>query len=168
MRGEYVACKQQQAVQRERMVWRWSVTQHRRCALNHLHRPRPDVSPVRLVLAQNKRELLTNWWNEGKLEASEELGDMVSAAGDKDMALKIYQQCNASGKVRARWREGGCKSGWSRAAVRHEALLSSALGRWHVGGRLNLLLCTPSTWTPHRRLPPRSSCRWRRRATWAR
>jgi hypothetical protein len=37
--------------------------------------------PPRLVLAQNKKELLTNWWNEGKLEASEDLGDMVSAAG---------------------------------------------------------------------------------------
>lgn len=35
----------------------------------------------RLVLAQNKKELLTNWWNEGKLEASEDLGDLVSAAG---------------------------------------------------------------------------------------
>lgn len=54
----------------------------------------------RLVLAQNKKELLTNWWNEGKLEASEELGDLVSTAGDKDMALKIFQQCGASGKVR--------------------------------------------------------------------
>lgn len=54
----------------------------------------------RLVLAQNKKDLLTNWWNEGKLEASEKLGDMVSAAGDKDMALKIYQLCGASGKVR--------------------------------------------------------------------
>lgn len=60
----------------------------------------------RLVLAQNKKDLLTNWWNEGKLEASEELGDMVSAAGDKDMALKIYQLCNASGKVR------GGNGGW--------------------------------------------------------
>jgi hypothetical protein len=36
----------------------------------------------RLVLAQNKKELLTNWWNEGKLEASEDLGDLVSAAGE--------------------------------------------------------------------------------------
>ncbi len=53
----------------------------------------------RLVLGQNKKELLTNWYNEGKLEPSEELGDLVSAAGDKDMALAIYQQCNASGKV---------------------------------------------------------------------
>jgi clathrin heavy chain len=53
----------------------------------------------RLVLTQNKKELLTNWWNDGKLEASEELGDLVSGAGDKDMALKIYQTCGASGKV---------------------------------------------------------------------
>jgi hypothetical protein len=55
----------------------------------------------RLVLAQNKKELLVNWWNDGKLEPSEELGDMVSAAGDKDLALKIYQLSGASGKVRA-------------------------------------------------------------------
>eukprot|EP00775_Hariotina_reticulata_P002628 gene2628-2929_t len=54
---------------------------------------------ARLVLAQNKKELLLNWWNDGKLEASEELGDLVSAAGDKDLALKIYQTCGASGKV---------------------------------------------------------------------
>lgn len=54
---------------------------------------------ARLVLSQNKKELLTNWFNEGKLESSEELGDLVSGAGDKDMALKIYQQCNASGKI---------------------------------------------------------------------
>jgi clathrin heavy chain len=56
-------------------------------------------APCRLVLAQNKKELLVNWWNDGKLEASEELGDMISAAGDKDLALKIYQLCGASGKV---------------------------------------------------------------------
>jgi hypothetical protein len=35
----------------------------------------------RLVLSQSKKELLLNWWNEGKLEASEEMGDLVSAAG---------------------------------------------------------------------------------------
>ena len=62
---------------------------------------------ARLVLSQNKKELLTNWYNEGKLENSEELGDLVKPvlptppppSGDKDMALKIYQGCNASGKV---------------------------------------------------------------------
>jgi hypothetical protein len=43
--------------------------------------PSPPHHHHRLVLAQNKKELLTNWWNEGKLEASEDLGDMVSAAG---------------------------------------------------------------------------------------
>ena len=56
----------------------------------------------RLVLGQNKKDLLTNWYKEGKLEPSEELGDLVSAAGDKDMALAIYTSCNASGKV---WRD---------------------------------------------------------------
>lgn len=39
-------------------------------------------------------------FNDGKLEASEELGDLVSGAGDKDMALSLYQQCGANGKVR--------------------------------------------------------------------
>lgn len=53
----------------------------------------------RLVLSQNKKDLLTNWYNEGKLEPSEELGDLVSAAGDKDMSLQIYQQCNSSSKI---------------------------------------------------------------------
>lgn len=55
------------------------------------------------MISQNKRELLTNWFAEGKLESSEELGDLLSGAGDKDMALKIYQQCGATGKVRRRW-----------------------------------------------------------------
>lgn len=53
----------------------------------------------RLVLSQNKKELLTGWYNEGKIEPSEELGDLVAAAGDKDMAQKMYQQCGATGKV---------------------------------------------------------------------
>ncbi|KAF5839265.1 clathrin heavy chain 2 [Dunaliella salina] len=54
---------------------------------------------TRLVLSQNKKELLVNWWNEGKLEPSEEMGDMLSAAGDKDMALKVYQGCGSSTKI---------------------------------------------------------------------
>jgi len=33
----------------------------------------------RLVLSQNKKELLVNWWNEGKLEPGEEMGDLVRA-----------------------------------------------------------------------------------------
>lgn len=62
---------------------------------------------ARLVLTQNKKDLLTNWWNEGKLTASEELGDLVHTAGDKDMALKIYQQGGAGGKVIAVLAEKG-------------------------------------------------------------
>mmetsp|Transcript_18521 Transcript_18521/g.52003 ORF Transcript_18521/g.52003 Transcript_18521/m.52003 type:complete len:1694 (+) Transcript_18521:108-5189(+) len=54
---------------------------------------------TRLVLSQNKKELLVNWWNEGKLEPSEEMGDMLSAAGDKDLALKVYQGCGSSTKI---------------------------------------------------------------------
>ncbi|GAX80055.1 hypothetical protein CEUSTIGMA_g7494.t1 [Chlamydomonas eustigma] len=63
--------------------------------LNHLE----STELARLVLSQNKKDLLTNWYKEGKLEPCEELGDLVSAAGDKDMALNIYQSCNASGKI---------------------------------------------------------------------
>jgi hypothetical protein len=36
----------------------------------------------RMVISQSKKELLVNWWGEGKLEASEELGDLISAAGE--------------------------------------------------------------------------------------
>ena len=36
---------------------------------------------------------------EGKLAASEELGDLFKAASDWDTALAIYQQAGASGKV---------------------------------------------------------------------
>ena len=39
---------------------------------------------------------------EGKLAASEELGDLFKGAGDWDTAQAIYQQSGASGKVRAR------------------------------------------------------------------
>lgn len=78
----------------------------------------PPPYPSSLVLAQNKKELLTNWWTEGKLEASEELGDLVSTAGDKDMALKIYQACNASGKVGRGVGGGGVEDHRERGAVR--------------------------------------------------
>lgn len=33
-------------------------------------------------------------------QACEELGDAISLAGDKDFALKVYQQCGAGQKVR--------------------------------------------------------------------
>ncbi|MEW5310804.1 MAG: hypothetical protein WDW38_002565 [Sanguina aurantia] len=62
---------------------------------------------ARLVLGQNKKELLVNWWNEGKLECSEELADMMSAAGEKDLALKMYQLLGSSGKIIATLAEKG-------------------------------------------------------------
>ena len=74
----------------------------------------------RLVLGQNKKDLLTNWYKEGKLEPSEELGDLVSAAGDKDMALAIYTSCNASGKVRGEEGEGGEGGGGRGAGYLHD------------------------------------------------
>jgi clathrin heavy chain len=53
----------------------------------------------RLVIGQNKKQLLDNWWKEGKLTASEELGDLYRSTQDWDTALAIYQKCGASGKV---------------------------------------------------------------------
>jgi len=54
---------------------------------------------AKIVLSQNKKDLLTNWWNDGKLEGSEELGDLVKQAGDNDLSLKIYQNSGSSSKV---------------------------------------------------------------------
>lgn len=48
----------------------------------------PSYAAPRLVLSQNKKELLSNWWNEGKLEASEEMGDLVSAAGERSRGVR--------------------------------------------------------------------------------
>mmetsp|Transcript_22621 Transcript_22621/g.70241 ORF Transcript_22621/g.70241 Transcript_22621/m.70241 type:complete len:1205 (+) Transcript_22621:68-3682(+) len=58
-----------------------------------------SVELARLVLGQNKKNLLDNWMNEGKLECSEELGDLVKATGDADMALKVFQKANVTNKV---------------------------------------------------------------------
>ena len=58
-----------------------------------------SVELARLVLAQNKKDLLANWWNEDKLEASEELGDLVKQGGDNEMALGVYQKSGTSSKV---------------------------------------------------------------------
>ncbi|KAL8144041.1 hypothetical protein V2J09_017073 [Rumex salicifolius] len=43
----------------------------------------------RLVVNQNKKNLLENWLAEDKLECSEELGDLVKTV-DNDLALKIF------------------------------------------------------------------------------
>lgn len=47
-----------------------------------------SVELARMVLSQNKAQLLQNWFNEDKLECSEELGDMLRQV-DPDMALKV-------------------------------------------------------------------------------
>lgn len=53
----------------------------------------------RLVMGQNKKPLLDNWWKEGKLTASEGLGDLYKTANDWDTALDIYRQAGAANKV---------------------------------------------------------------------
>ena len=54
---------------------------------------------VRPVLAQNRKHLLEKWLKEGKLECSEELGDIVRLH-DLNLALAIYLQANVPQKVR--------------------------------------------------------------------
>ncbi|KAK7259729.1 hypothetical protein RIF29_25342 [Crotalaria pallida] len=52
----------------------------------------------RLVVNQNKKNLLENWLAEDKLECSEDLGDLVKTV-DNDLALKIYIKARATPKV---------------------------------------------------------------------
>ncbi len=47
---------------------------------------------LRLVVSQNKKELLVNWFNEGKLEPGEELGDIINAAGEAREEQQQQQQ----------------------------------------------------------------------------
>ncbi|KAI5431060.1 hypothetical protein KIW84_035279 [Lathyrus oleraceus] len=49
----------------------------------------------RLVVNQNKKNLLENWLAEDKFECSEELGDLVKIV-DNDLALKIYIKARAN------------------------------------------------------------------------
>ncbi|GKC49669.1 clathrin heavy chain 1 [Tanacetum coccineum] len=58
----------------------------------------------RLVVNQNKKNLLENWLAEDKLECSEELGDLVKTL-DIDLALKIYMKARATPKVVAAFAE---------------------------------------------------------------
>ncbi|KAF4350817.1 hypothetical protein G4B88_002146 [Cannabis sativa] len=58
----------------------------------------------RLVVNQNKKNLLENWLAEDKLECSEELGDLVKTV-DNDLALKIYIKARATPKVVAAFAE---------------------------------------------------------------
>ena len=66
-----------------------------------------SVELARLVLSQNKKQLLENWMNEDKLECGEELGDLVKAAGDLDLAQKVYMKGGVTKKVVAIFAEKG-------------------------------------------------------------
>ena len=50
-----------------------------------------SVELAKLVLRQNKKQLIDQWFAEDKLEPSEELGDVISPV-DSDMALKLYSK----------------------------------------------------------------------------
>lgn len=58
------------------------------------------------VLAQNRKHLLEKWLKEGKLDCSEQLGDMVRPY-DVNMALSIYLKANVPQKVVAGFAETG-------------------------------------------------------------
>ena len=57
-----------------------------------------SIELARPVLQQGKGALLQKWFDEGKLECSEDLGDLVKQA-DATLALKIYNKANCYGKV---------------------------------------------------------------------
>ncbi|KIV94317.1 hypothetical protein PV10_02093 [Exophiala mesophila] len=65
-----------------------------------------SVELIKPVLAQNRKNLLDKWMSEGKLESSEELGDIVRLH-DLELALKIYRESNAAPKVVAALAETG-------------------------------------------------------------
>ncbi|KAJ5389520.1 clathrin heavy chain [Penicillium cataractarum] len=65
-----------------------------------------SVELVRPVLQQNRKHLLEKWMNEKKLEASEELGDIIRPY-DVSLALKVYLESNVPHKVVAGLAETG-------------------------------------------------------------
>jgi len=64
------------------------------------------VELIRPVLAQNRKNLLDKWMGEGKLESSEELGDIVRLH-DLELALRIYREANVPAKAVAAMAETG-------------------------------------------------------------
>jgi clathrin heavy chain len=87
----------------------------------------------RLTMRQGRKELLLGWWRDGKLEPGEELGDLLTQAGDKESALKCYQACGASGKVIVALAESGdaaalaAFTGQSGARLDYVALLQQLM-----------------------------------------
>ena len=65
-----------------------------------------SVELIKPVLAQNRKNLLDKWMNEGKLESSEELGDIVRMH-DTELALRIFREANVAPKVVAALAETG-------------------------------------------------------------
>ncbi|KIW71908.1 hypothetical protein PV04_00135 [Phialophora macrospora] len=65
-----------------------------------------SVELIKPVLAQNRKNLLDKWMSEGKLESSEELGDIVRLH-DLELALTIYREANVPPKVVAALAETG-------------------------------------------------------------
>ena len=65
-----------------------------------------SIELVRPVMLQNRKHLLEKWLKEGKLECSEELGDIVRPH-DVTIALTIYLRANVAPKVVAGLAETG-------------------------------------------------------------
>jgi clathrin heavy chain len=57
-----------------------------------------SVELGKLVLSQNKKQLLEGWLSDDKLECSEELG-MILRPSDPDLALKVFHKAKASNAV---------------------------------------------------------------------
>jgi len=58
------------------------------------------IELAKLVLSQNRKHFLDNWVRDDKLEASEELGDLLrQQAGDQDLVLQVYERAGVSQKV---------------------------------------------------------------------
>lgn len=64
------------------------------------------IELIKPVLAQNRKQLLTKWMGEGKLEYSEELGDIVRLH-DVEAALTIYREAGVPSKTVAALAETG-------------------------------------------------------------
>lgn len=58
------------------------------------------------VLAQNRKQLIDKWFNDGKLHCSEQLGDLVRPH-DMQLALKVYYKAEVPNKVVAGLAETG-------------------------------------------------------------
>lgn len=65
-----------------------------------------SVALIKPVLQQNRKHLLDKWMAEGKLESSEELGDLIRPY-DLEMSLKVYREANVPSKTVAALAETG-------------------------------------------------------------